>query len=99
MRKYKGSKLNKILLFIAALAMVLLLSGCRTRISNNTEVASTISDEEGWLQESYQMRRDELGMPVAKKPFFNGGDQEEFDDYSGWCPRNLHAGRDCRYED
>ena len=98
MRKYKGSKLNKILLLITALAMVLLLSGCRTRISNNTEVASTISDEEGWLQESYQMRRDELGMPVAKKPFFNGGDQEEFDDYSEEFDRDLQELDQYEYE-
>ena len=98
MKKYKGSKLNKMLLLIAALAMVLLLSGCRTRISNNTEVASTISDEEGWLQESYQMRRDELGMPVAKKPFFNGGDQEEFDDYSEEFDRDLQELDQYEYE-
>lgn len=98
MRKYKYSKLNKVLLLIAALAMVLLLCGCRTRISNNTEVASTISDEEGWLQESYQMRRDELGMPIAKKPFFNGGDQEEFDDYSEEFDRDLQELDQYEYE-
>lgn len=98
MRKYKGSKLNKILLFIAALAMVLLLSGCRTRISNNNEVSSTISDEEGWLQESYQMRRDELGMPVAKKPFFTGSEQEEFDDYSEEFDRDLQELDQYEYE-
>ena len=98
MRKYKYAKLNRALLLIAALAMVLLLSGCRTRISNNTEVASTISDEEGWLQESYQVRRDELGMPVAKKPFFNGGDQEEFDDYSEEFDRDLQELDQYEYE-
>ena len=70
-------------MLIAALMMVLLLSGCRTRISNNTEVASTISDEDGWLQETYQMRRDDLDMPVAKKPFILGSKDEELDGYDG----------------
>ena len=70
------------LLLITTLLMVLLLSGCRTRISNNTEVASTISDDDGWLQETYQMRRDELGMPVAKKPFITGtGEEEDIEGY------------------
>ena len=84
MRKHKDSKLNKMLLLITALVMVLLLSGCRTRISNNTEVASTISDEDGWLQDSYQMRRDDLGMPVAKKPFITGSSDEELDGYDDY---------------
>ena len=74
-------KLNKMLMLIAVLAMTLLLCGCRTRISNNTEVASTITDDEGWMQELYQERRDELGIPVAKKPFFTGTNEEDIDDY------------------
>ena len=89
MRKHKDSKLNKMLLLITALVMVLLLSGCRTRISNNTEVASTISDEDGWLQDSYQMRRDDLGMPVAKKPFITGSAQDEEDVYGEEYERDL----------
>ena len=84
MRNNGRTKLNKVLLLFTALAMVLLLSGCRTRLSNNTEVASTISDEDGWLQESYQMRRDELGMPVAKKPFITGSSDEELDGYDDY---------------
>ena len=72
-------------MLIMALAMVLILSSCRTRISNNTEVASTITDEDGWLTEMYQERRDELGMPVAKKPFFTGrSDDESYEDYDGY---------------
>ena len=75
------SKLNKTLLLIAVLAMTLLLCGCRTRISNNTEVASTITDDEGWMQELYQERRDELGIPIAKEPFFTGTNEEDIEDY------------------
>ncbi len=81
MRKTGNTKYNKMLMLIAAFMMVLLLSGCRTRITNNTEVASTISDEDGWLQESYEMRRDDLEMPVAKKPFILGSKDEELDGY------------------
>ena len=84
MKNNGRTKLNRFLLLITALVMVLLLSGCRTRLSNNTEVASTISDEDGWLQESYQMRRDELGMPVAKKPFITGSSDEELDGYDDY---------------
>ena len=89
MRKNTRSKLNKLLLLIAALVMVLLLSGCRTRISNNTEVASTISDEDGWLQETYQMRRDDLDMPVAKKPFIVGTKDEELEGYDDEFERDY----------
>ena len=71
-------------MLIAVLAMSLLLCGCRTRISNNTEVASTITDDEGWMQELYQERRDELGIPVAKKPFFTGSPEEEIDGYDDY---------------
>ena len=84
--RYKTNhlKLNKMLLLIAVLAMSLLLCGCRTRISNNTEVASTITDDEGWMQELYQERRDELGIPVAKKPFFTGSPDEDIEGYDGY---------------
>lgn len=68
-------------MLIALLALALLLCGCRTRISNNTEVASTITDDEGWMQELYQERRDELGIPIAKEPFFTGTKEEDIDDY------------------
>ena len=79
--KVGNAKLNKTLMLIAVLAMALLLCGCRTRISNNTEVASTITDDEGWMQELYQSRRDELGIPVAKKPFFTGTKEEDIEGY------------------
>ena len=76
----------KILLMIASvLVLMLSLSGCRTRLSNNTEVVSTISDEDGWLQETYDTRRDYLGIPIAKKPFLTGSeddDEDYADDYS-----------------
>ena len=81
MKNNKRAKLNMLLMLIMSLMMVLILSGCRTRISNNTEVAATITDEDGWLTEVYQERRDELEIPVAKKPFLTGTRENE--DYSG----------------
>lgn len=81
MKNNKSAKLNRLLMLIMVFMMLLVLSGCRTRISNNTEVASTITDEDGWLTELYQERRDDLEMPVAKKPFITGTNQDE--EYSG----------------
>ena len=81
MKNNKSAKLNRLLMLIMVFMMLLVLSGCRTRISNNTEVASTITDEDGWLTEIYQERRDDLEMPVAKKPFITGTNQDE--EYSG----------------
>lgn len=81
MRKTGNTKYNKMLMLIAALMMVLFLSGCRTRMTNNTEVASTINDEDGWIRETYEMRREDLEMPVAKKPFILGSKDEELDGY------------------
>lgn len=74
--------INKILILMSALLLVLLLCGCRTRVTNNTEVTNTLEDG-GLLEESYQMRRDELGIPVAETPLFTGwesGDEEYVDD-------------------
>lgn len=68
---------------IASVVMLMmLLCGCRTRITNNTEVADVMTDDSGWLQESYQVRRDELGIPVAEPPLFKGtrSDDEDYDD-------------------
>ena len=79
--KIRNAKLNKTLMLIAVLTMAMLLCGCRTRISNNTEVASSITDDEGWMQELYQERRDDLGIPVAKKPFLTGTNEEAVEDY------------------
>lgn len=82
MRK-KRKLILKYLLLISVLMLMMLLCACRVRLTNNTEVASTITDEDGWLTDSYQMRRDQLGEPVAERPIFKGfesGDDEE--DYS-----------------
>lgn len=81
--KKKRKLILKYLLLISVLMLMMLLCACRVRLTNNTEVASTITDEDGWLTDSYQMRRDQLGEPVAERPIFKGfesGDDEE--DYS-----------------
>jgi len=91
MKKSVKSYVLKILVLVSALALMLLLSGCRTRITNNTDVVGTVSDQSGMLQDSYQVRRDELGIPVAEPPLFTlfepdeedaGEDYEEYEDYS-----------------
>ena len=73
------------MVFITAIMLMMLVCGCRTRITNNTEVGNMITDDSGMLQDSYQTRRDELGIPVAEAPLFKGtsSDEEdiEYDDY------------------
>ena len=70
----------------SVLILMLSLCGCRTRLSNNDEVASVVYDEDVFMSAEYQLRRDELGLDKAKKPFFNGFSspeepEEDYDDY------------------
>lgn len=82
MRKHR-KLLLKYLLLVSVLMLMMFLCACRVRLTNNTEVASTIEDEDGWLTEDYQMRRDMLGEPVAERPIFKGFDSGDDDeDYS-----------------
>ena len=60
--------------------MMLLLCGCRVRVSNNSEVLATLDDDGGWLEQTYQERRDELGIPVAKEPLINREGEESYDE-------------------
>lgn len=70
------------MVLITAAMLMMLLCGCRTRVTNNTEVGNMITDDSGMLSESYQTRRDELGIPIAEAPFFKGtGSDEEYDEY------------------
>ena len=59
------------------------MSGCRTRITNNNEVSNVYYDEDGFLTETYQMRRDELGLSTAEKPILpdlgSGDTEDDFD--------------------
>lgn len=74
--------ITKYLLLISVLMLMLLLCACRTRLTNNTEVTSTIADEDGYLSSEYQMRRDMIGDPVAERPIFTGwGSDDSDDDY------------------
>ena len=85
MKNYKKTT-RKYLLLMSVLMLMMLLCACRTRITNNTEVTSSITDEDGYLTETYDMRREELGIPVAQKPFFTGWgspDEEDYSDYDG----------------
>ena len=60
--------LIKYIALMLILVSALLLSACRTRISNNNEVSNIYYDEDGYLSETYEMRRSELGLSTAKKP-------------------------------
>ena len=80
--KVYGNNKNRLLILALILVMVPLLCGCRTRITNNTEVNSVLNDADGTLTEEYQMRRDELSIPVAETPVIKGGsDSEDYYDY------------------
>ena len=83
MNRRNAVRVKKISIVLSALLMLLLLCGCRTRITNNTEVGNVLTDENGILQDSYQVRRDELGIPVAEAPLFKGtgSDDEEYTEY------------------
>ena len=85
----------KILILTASLVVLMLaLCGCRTRVTNNSEVTNVMYDESGYMQEDYQMRRDELDLSTADEPIFkglskagtedaeySGDDSETLDDY------------------
>ena len=72
---------------ITMMVVMLVLCGCRTRITNNSEVGNVVYDEDGIMTEEYQMRREELGLSTAKKPLFTGfgapEEEEDSYDYSG----------------
>ena len=88
-RNNRSKHFQKILILFSAVVLMMLLCGCRTRISNNTEVVGVVHDESGMLQESYQMRRDELGIPVAEPPLFPGSESEDEDyDYDEYDESN-----------
>lgn len=74
--KDHGKQLKRILLLTVLALLMLLFCGCRTRITNNSEVYSTVNDESGYLYDNYQMRREELGQAVAKEPLFKGNADE-----------------------
>lgn len=83
MRNNTRSKVRKILLLASVLVLMLALCGCRTRITNNDEVSNVMYDEEGFMQDEYNMRRDELGLSRAKKPIFTGfgAPEDDYEDY------------------
>lgn len=75
--------LNKYLLLALILTALFAMTGCRTRITNNSEVSNVYYDEDGFLSETYQMRRDELGLSTAESPIFpdlgSGETEDDFD--------------------
>lgn len=94
MRRKTRSMVIKLLMLASVLILMLALCGCRTRITNNDQVNNVMYDEEGWLSEDYQMRRDELSLSTAKKPFFTGfgnGEEEEYDEYDEYYEDDAEA--------
>lgn len=84
MSRKNRSVIIKMVLLMTMLIAMLVLCGCRTRITNNDEVSSVVYDEEGYLQDTYQMRRDELSLSKAKKPLFTGFGSPEDDEYDSY---------------
>ncbi len=72
MERKTNRKFLRILCIASVLVLMLLLCGCRTRLTNNDEVISVAAEEDMFKQAEYEMRRDELGLGKAPKPFFNG---------------------------
>ena len=79
MRDARNFKKKYMLLAIIMIALFA-LSGCRTRITNNSEVSNIHYDEDGFLTETYQMRRDELGLSTAERPILPDLGTPEADD-------------------
>lgn len=99
MKKQIRNYIVKILALVAALMLALLLCGCRTRVTNNTEVSSVVSDENGILQENYQVRRDELGIPVAQEPLFSWFDSEDEEYDEGYEDYEFEQAEDEEFEE
>lgn len=72
MNRNSRTTLIRILLLMAMMIVMMSLCGCRTRITNNDEVSGVMYDEDGYMMDNYQMRRDELSLSTAKKPLFTG---------------------------
>jgi len=84
--KRNGRQVKKLILAVMVVVMLPVLCSCRTRLTNNTEVIPTVSDNDGYLTEDYEMRRDEINKPIAVPPILKGsGPDEEYyeDDYYG----------------
>lgn len=78
--KAHRKQIKKILLLTVLVFLMLLSCGCRTRITNNSEVYSTVNDESGYLYDNYQMRREELGEAIAKEPLIKGNADDSEDE-------------------
>lgn len=86
MRIRMDARVRKILILASVLVLMLALSGCRTRVTNNSEVVNVIHDEDGYMSEEYQLRRDELSLSKAEKPIITGWgtpSDEDLEDYEG----------------
>ena len=84
MKTKTGNRILKILCIAAVFVLMLTLSGCRTRITNNSEVNNVMYDDGGYMQEEYDMRREDLDLSTARKPVFTGfgnPEEEEDEDY------------------
>lgn len=83
MRRRHGHTKKYILLVIMLIA-VFILPSCRTRITNNSEVSNVQYDEDGFLSETYEMRREELGLSTAERPILPdfGSAEDNNDDFS-----------------
>ncbi|MBP3896015.1 MAG: InlB B-repeat-containing protein [Mogibacterium sp.] len=82
--KKESRRTSKYLLLALILVAVFVLPGCRTRLTNNSEVSNVQYDEDGYMSDMYHMRRDELGLSTAERPLlpdFGSGESDENDDF------------------
>ena len=88
-KSYKNKKNNilskgrliRLLFLMGILAAALLLSGCRSRLTDLPDATTTIVDEDGMMLDEYELRRYDLDLYETKESIFsglsNGGDTEE----------------------
>ena len=82
--KKESRRTSKYLLLALILVAVFVLPGCRTRLTNNSEVSNIQYDEDGYMSDMYQMRRDELGLSTAERPLlpdFGSGETDDNDNF------------------
>ena len=72
MKMISSNRVIKFIFLAVVLILMLALCGCRTRVTNNSEVTNVMYDEDGMLSEEYDMRREELELSIAKKPIITG---------------------------
>ena len=84
-RNNRHRRIKSVITLMLIAAFGLLFCGCRSRITDASETATTIVDDDGMMKDAYEMRRYELDLYETKESIFSGlassSDDEEYGDY------------------